>query len=319
MPRSDKWKNRQLLYKRAVVVGDAGGGSLQSYLDMARQALGPIMERRECTDGDATHRFFNSLRPIGTLLMGTLVEYTRGASPVGFTLDDSVTEVPLEVLVELEEGREMVAGALHFGVSDHHVILMPSSTVRAGDFQHHLNWFLRTHTQALPDGATVILRDELAPDVRQHWQGVTGLVLRSPMNSEILSNTEQIPNQFGSAALGTFLRQTVPGWADVVGQLNAGQLQSFERLSVKLEIKFAGRSEKVDTAILDHVLATLPEQDWPAVELEVRGVGTVKSGQIRVAAKRSITHEKGIPVAASVAEKMHEWLHSLVETGRVRG
>jgi len=285
-------------------------------LDTAIGSVPRPVDRFEATDTDS-RRFINTFRRAETLWVGNLFDFTEGSLPAGFILDPTATELPVQALAEVDGTKRFIESNLYFGLMGDHVVIMPSGSLRVADLQRHLNWLLRERTNTLPQEAHVVLMDESAPEVRANWNGVRAITFRSPLTPELLLEPESTDTAWLGRALQPLLRGLFSGDL-TIGNLEASDAQSLERLSVTLQVKYKGRVEHVDTRLLDHLAAILPDEEANKYEFEVKGIGRVKGGQVKLAHKKSIQYGDSLPVFVNVAAKMHEWLYRLLEQGRIR-
>jgi hypothetical protein len=317
VPPIRTYPSRTLVYKRAYLVNSQR--SLTDMLVSAVQDRPTALSRKLPPDeaGGSQH-FINGWKErTGGFWAGTLFQFTKGQHPLGFSLDPAAVEVPVSVLAELAEGTHVLKSALHFGVLDNHVVLMPTSAIRAGDFQNYVNALLRD-TGALPEEGAVSLMDEAVPELReQNWKRVKGITLRSNLAPPKIEDTEQTPN--GSAGVLKKAVASLSRGRDLVfGDLDASQAIAMERVAVSMTIRYEGRTESLDTTLLDHVASVLKDDPTAQFQLDIEGVGLVTAKQVRVAQKKSIAHDDGRPVPEIAAEKMHLWLREQIDSHRVR-
>src|SRR6185312_13748778 len=226
-------------------------------------------------------------------------DFTEGSLPAGFILDPTATELPVQALAEVDGTKRFIESNLYFGLMGDHVVIMPSGSLRVADLQRHLNWLLRERTNTLPQEAHVVLMDESAPEVRANWNGVRAITFRSPLTPELLLEPESTDTAWLGRALQPLLRGLFSGDL-TIGNLEASDAQSLERLSVTLQVKYKGRVEHVDTRLLDHLAAILPDEEANKYEFEVKGIGRVKGGQVKLAHKKSIQYGDSLPVFVNV-------------------
>lgn len=314
-------RQRTFSYKRAELVGT--GGNLAGYITQALDGSLPLQRRQSLGDGpNSTARFINAFKPVAPnpIQIGSLFEFTPGSLPSGFTFDEEAAELPVEALAQLEKGRHFIEGALYFGVLGNHVVIMPSGSLTAKQLEEHFNWLLRDHAQVLSEGdARVVLQDEPTQSLRDRFDGVRSVSVDSPLSIAALAGPEDMPKIDYSLSMRDFMaRALVPYLKAAVGELNSTQAESLERMRVRLQIGFDGRTERVDTSLLDHLVALLPDDESTHYSFDVRGVGKVRAGELKVVSSKSVIYENGLPVFGDVAEKMHSWLFHLLESNRVR-
>jgi hypothetical protein len=313
------FRNRQFVYKRAEIRN--APGTLEAHLSRAvDETNGPAerQEQRETHTDSETYRFVNSAVPVGPIRCGGLFEFTKGFVPPGFRMDKNAKAFEVEALVNPGDDRHFLESALYFGVMGYHLVIMPTGALSAGSLQDHFNWLLKKRTQTLPDEAFVQFLDEPAAHIRDGWQGVRGLSLQSKLSAETLQDTEQEPNRGLGGMVASAIKRFGLNLSDAIGDLDANQVKSLDRLGARLELRYAGRTEKIDTRLLDNLVKILPDDDTIDIELDIRGVGRVRAGQMKVSKKRSVRYENGAPVLSDVAASMYEWLYHLIETQRVR-
>ena len=127
------YPSRTFVYKRAFLVNS--DRTLADMLAAAIQERDTVASRQQASEEDGgSQHFINTWKDIGSgFWAGTLFQFTQGQLPVGFSFDAGAKEVSLSVLAQLEAGTHLLKSALHFGVMDNHVVLMPTSAIRASD------------------------------------------------------------------------------------------------------------------------------------------------------------------------------------------
>jgi hypothetical protein len=307
-------RNRKFVYKRAHVLGS--DVPLARLITRALGECGEIEDRQHQVKDEEEGRFcfLNGWRQFGDFWQGSLFTYTEGMLPAGFKFTKGLDELPLETLLELEAGTHLYQEGLYFGVMGSHVILMAAAALRSDDLERYLNWLLVERTEVLA-GGTVRLQEEVPPQYHEGWRNVTGVNLQLSLSKEILragiDGTPTSPRGILSEAAKELL-------SGARGDISASRLDSLDRLGIRLQLKFEGRTERLDTAVLDHLATVLRDEDPTMYQLEVRGIGTVRGDQIKLQRKRSIPHYDGRPDADAVRDTMLSWISTLIESGRVR-
>jgi hypothetical protein len=322
MPKASRLP-RTLLYKRCRITG--GRASLAGLLaNVLGEHTKPWKRKQTLTaaaDETDSHRFINIWKAFAPdpMWFGNLFEFTRGAEPSGFQLEDEdADELPVATLQKLDEKTHLIDSALYFGVLKDHVIISPSGSLRAKELQDHLNWLLKDYSGVLTDGY-VTLEDEVHPDARRAAAGVTAVKVKSPLTAGAWLASEQNPKIDSSQSLRTgVLRGVIPAMKRAVGELDAGRAESLDRIDITLEIKYRGRTDRMGTVILDHLAAALPDDEAKFYQIELRGGTRINAGELKLRKRVSLRHESGLPVLDDVREKMLRWLIELLESHRVR-
>lgn len=265
-------------------------------------------------EDDGRYIFLNSWTQYGTFYHGVMFTYTRGQLPEGFRFEPGASELSVRVLADLADGEHLLHEGVHFGVRDSHLVILSAASMRTADLQVYLNWLLRERSEVLRDGA-VDFQEELPPQYHQGWRNVTGVSIRLGLSREAVRDPVQgTPNSVSGKILGA-ARSLLSG---AVGNISASRLESLDRLGIRLQLKFEGRTERIDTAVLDELATLLQHENPNSYDLEVRGIGTVRGDQIKVQKKKSLPHDGGRPHKDAVRIAMLEWIQVLLETGRVR-
>jgi hypothetical protein len=296
---------------------------LGSYLARAMSEADLVTQRqRTFEEGDPRRQFINSYKgfpPDELFKVGSLIEYERGNIPSGFRLDEQAKELQLKALLELQEDQDVVQQALYFGILGDHVIIMPTRALHAGDLQEYLSWLLRERTHVLKAESALTFFDEPIPSDRPTWKRVKSITLRSPLTVDKLGerSTEQNPKSITRRKLTTSVWDLF-SLEEAGGEFGVAEAQDLERLTVELQIKYAGRNRQLDTHLLDHVASLVPDDEAQFYTFHVEGVGEVKAGSIKLKKKKSIPYTDDQPDLDAVHAAMLDWLLELLDTGRVR-
>jgi len=278
----------------------------------------PAERQQLVAEHESTNHLLNSWHNAGGgYYYGSLFEYRDGALPAIFRLDAAATELRVETINALESGTQVLQSALLFGVMANHVVLVPSTAIRAGDFERYANWLMH-ETSVLSETERFALTDEPERELRtRDWRKVKGITI----HSRIVPPAGGVPSENGATSRTRDVMDAIDGVFGISrltdAGMNAARAQSLAQLGVTIQLKYDGR-RPLDTSLLDHVASLLQSDTETRYELDISGIGTVSDGQIRVAKKGSIAYNGEQPVLADAGAKMKAWLDELLRTERIR-
>lgn len=314
-PRESRQKT--LHYKRAEIVGGDARPVSDLLIDAVSREQRPLhrAERRGHERDDV--RVLNRPYTHNGLVCGCLLTFTEGNHQPTIKLDEEEIELAIDQIAPRAQ-EQFIEGMLFFGLKGHHVILLQSKGLRSAALEQHLNWLFLESTHVLPDGARVVLRDEPSREARERLQGVKSVVLRAPVSLDILrQRPEDIPNRHAIVravtrevwdamrASGTFLED-----------LSADQALAFEDVEISLEIRRKGRAPE-GRSLIDELAHALRHADDDVFELTTKSGKVLKSGELKLTANKSVKTRNGMPILADVAEKMYDWLATLIDDRQV--
>lgn len=308
-------RTKTLHYKRALLVGAPSGSStLAKYLDAALSKIKRPMDRAE-QRGDDNVRVINKCHTLGTLICGRFLDYTNGGFQAVLDLDPEAEELSIK---HLPPGKreQFLEGVLTFGIRGTHVVMMQAKGLRAGHLEEHLNWLLGQETAVLPPGTYIALEDEPSREVREKLSEVKWVELRASVPaSTFLTRTEVIPKSLVGDVL-RHLRELRPTRGTVFERMDADAALAVD--DVELSIRITRKSRKKDApSLIDELAHSLRHTD--DAELTVRTPTAVySSGELKLTAPCTVqTEGGGIPMLASAAEVMQEWLADLIQQRRI--
>tara|TARA_A100001391_G_C5000686_1_gene260676 strand:+ start:27 stop:956 length:930 start_codon:yes stop_codon:yes gene_type:complete len=281
--------------------------------------------------GDASLRVINFAGTSHRMFVGELIEYTVGkeiplaeikAGKAAFDLSTS----------KAKAGSELLESTLYFAISEDHLVISQTSSLRASALESHLNWFLH-ETGLIPDDAFIFIADTIPASVVNDVRSSKAVELSSNIKFETTGeNGEKIivekPNPV-SAKLGTTtdtksilftpfgnawdaLQKLIPE-LDLQDQLSPDELASGRELKVKLLLSWKRAGRDQPSQMLDQIANQLRHVETEAEYAIVTKNGTrITQKEIKQSHPVSVKMKNGLVVRDDLWPKMNDWLQRLI-------
>jgi hypothetical protein len=315
MPKQQS-RQKTLHYKRAEIVG----GELRPLEDLLNAALAtrprPLLRAERLGASNENVRLINRCRRISGMTIGIFLDFTEGNHQPTILLVDQI-ELAISQLPPRKR-EQFIEGMLYFGIQDNHVVLLQSRGLRAGHFENHLNWLLSELTTEISDGSRILLMDEPHPDARERFHGVKSVTLFAPVDvNGLRKRPRHTPISLREKIIDA-LSIIVDHPESLLSSLSAEEALEMKNLEISLRVRQTGRGPKSDESVLDDLAFVLRDSEAGDIEIATGSGAVIRGSELRLSSVRSIATTNGIPVLASVAENMNEWLRELVQQRQVR-
>jgi hypothetical protein len=312
-------RERTLLYRRCTVIGGEGSNyQLQEMVTRALTMLEDADARLESVGDDGSQRLANDFGEYHGMVVANLVEFTRGNFQTVISLEAGAKAYKMDQLAP-KELQQFLEGMLFFGVHRNHVVAIQSKSVRIGQLEAYLNWLLES--RGLPDGAKVMLRDHLRPTLRNsgHMKDVEHVTMRTRVPISALAQGRRPPGVSEEKwGLWRVLRGVVPNMGGLLDSASIQDALDEDRIDISFTIKRAGRRRTQAWTLLDDIADAVRNSEDIDFDLYVPKVGHITRADLRLTGKRAVQTEGGTALLVNVADVMHEWLTSLVDSRRIR-
>lgn len=258
------------------------------------------------------------------LLFGQFLSYEEGQRQPTITMRNGVPQFDVQSIAPppVQGARnEFLEGVAYFGISDNHVLLMPSRSLGSREFEGYVNWLLRTATRRLTENTLVAIVDQPSTETRNRLarRRLRGVTLGTPMQPVARPETQGAENRVVYEATGKSF-DALRGLLgpDLFDRVRLTDALEADNVIVQVTIRVKGKQVISDTThdVLEQ-LATAARHFPPEdVALEVQGIGTVKGADLKIHKLLSVDQleEGGLVNEADVWERMHEWLTELIQT-----
>lgn len=327
-------------YKKAVIPN--GASSLQSIL---LEIIGDggsaenVMLRQEKispADDNSGIRFLNKSNTYKTILFGQLVLFEKDKSQSLLEINDNVRFYDInsitsnDIIIDgdnaQDKKREFVDSILYFGVLVNHVIIVQSTSLRAREFESHLNWLINSFTDI--NDFVLLLQDKPSEATMQKMEKspaksirIGGLPITSeakkddasykPKATGSVKTIKYRPSGKGGSLLKAFLGDN---WAD---DINLKDSLDDANLQVSLEITYFRKTNDGGQAVIDSIATSLRHVDEDDYSIKLQGGGEITGKEIKLSGNISVEYNNGIIDENDLFLKMHKWLFSKLEAGEL--
>ena len=325
---------KTLLYKNAQFFGDDTTRTLQSMVQSALRKKKAAFERRQVVDGENSFRFVNYHGPYKGIKVGMLLDYTQDHAKLATEIDPTSETLPLTPLKPPGDGQ-FVDGLLYFGVSNNHVVLVQSASLRSQQLEDHINWLLRS-TDQLTDEQFVALVDQPPPELTGQIAATKGLAFSAPVNFQTgkkRKNEEdrdetriQVPEDRTQklsirprGGAWAAIRNMLPPEMELPTELDVDQIVENRQLVVKLELSWKRARKDDSTTLLDTISNQLRHVD-SELDYEIRTKSGLRISKDKLKLSQPVSVEVGNSGFLKKEElwpAMLEWLKELIENQRV--
>lgn len=162
---------RNIHFRRAQILNKSEPTTLQALLAQAVRTLKNPPQRLEPLNDDGPgRRFINYVASLQGMLCGHVLVYSEGAPQLLLhekaqqqNQNEEAASYPLEALAAQKQDdgtkTEFLESILYFCIRGDNVLVLQSRSLRAKQFEQHLNWILK-QTNLLDDTQLVLLADQ---------------------------------------------------------------------------------------------------------------------------------------------------------------
>lgn len=329
-------KTNKTSYYRRFKIELNPAQTLQQLLSQALLKEQKIKGRLEALGANATEfRVIGHTETRNGFLCGSLVTFERGSYQTVINDDPEATALSLQSLAPPLKGKvqqQFVPGVLYFVIFENHVAVIQSAALKAGAFEQHLAWFLRSKTNLIEASVPFVLSDEPQKVTRDRIRKshVRAISFGRPFMEEVATTVPQTGGNTGAKKqkmVTTFSPD--PTILEVIRNYLSGDdlsnlgLESgvFDgNLEVWLEIRYPKRqrSHPLEAVkLMDNLSIALRNQDEDAVELQLGDGSRIKGNELKISALIEAKVKDGLVDANALYDEMIAWVSKLIKDGMV--
>lgn len=321
-----KFQTKTFICKRAEFMAHSTR-TLQQTLQEIMRACPTVGDRKEVATALADSgytRLISQFKDTTPMFAGVLVGFEPGSQPAYVVEDLTATSLPLDMfqLPETADGKQanFVDGYLFFGVTDNHVVLLQSASIRAIQLERHLNWLLQR--RAHDHGAQIVTLMDHTPKATQksiekhhvkevvlggdfaaglHHDNQPSGVLPPPDGGTQTASAKLM----GTTAANTLRQLITPSDA---AKLNLDELEEGS-ISYTLSIKYKRASAETGQRVLDGLATVFRNLDDTEAKIKLGGTGgEIHGDRLKMQGPARVEIYNGVPVFDQVIEEMRKWL-----------
>ncbi|MEG0920639.1 MAG: hypothetical protein RSD57_18435 [Comamonas sp.] len=326
--------SKKLVYRRCKISPDPGQ-TLQQLLSAALLQFPTPASRYEPLDAGS-----NELRTIGKdsldagCIVGFLTTFVRGARQPVVSDDPSAKHLSVDAVtppqaVKGSPQKQFAPGILYFAVMDNHIALSQTQSMRAGAFEAHLNWLLKSRTSVLPSTSVFALTDEAQKATKQRIRDshIKAISLGQPLMQlqpaaamKPQGRKKKAPPLFKPAGAALdFIKSMFPNNKDFE---SLGLDDVFDsNLEVWVEIRYPKRKRtqgENSIDLMDTLGLALRDIEGDQVSLELANGFTVTGQELKISGEISVTSlTNGLPNEVGLYSGMTNWLMHQIKDGVV--
>jgi hypothetical protein len=314
---------KRIYCKHAVFLNPKDSPTLQTKLSHALSKLKKVGARKETLgDDDPYVRAIIYYRSYANMLFGILASYERGTHQLTVADDDEAEMLTVAQVTPPKnhdnKRQEFLEGVCYFGISNNHVVLVPSRALGAKPAEIHINWLL-LHAGLIGKENRVGLSDQIAQATRERIRTshVKEVEIGAPfINVQNLEEPSVVKGHRTEAieysGLGIdFLRQLLSS-EKMSGLKLADALDG--NIEVTLKIRYKRATTEKAHKLLDNIALAVRNIDEDEVKLTLASGGIVQGNELKLSAPISVQAHDGIPNPDELFEKMREWLILQIES-----
>jgi hypothetical protein len=313
---------KRVYCKQAVFLDSKDKPQLQNKVSEALSKLKKVGARKE-TIGDDNHyvRAVIYHRSYANMLFGILASYDRGTHQLTVADDDEAEMLTVDQVAppknENDKRQEFLEGVCYFGISNNHIVLVPSRALGVKPMEHHINWILE-QAGLIGNNNHVCLSDQITQVTKERIRAshVKEIEIGAPFinaqEHEIQHDAkEHRVAAFEYTGLGMDVLRKVLGTDKVNNMRLADAIDG--NIEVTLKIRYKRTTTDKAHKLLDNIALAVRNLDEDEVKLTLASGGTVKGNELKLFAPISIQAQDGIPNPDELFEKMRNWLIQQIE------
>jgi hypothetical protein len=320
-------KTKELHYKRAVLQGV--NTTLQLALEDIFNAV-PLPEGRLEYLGlnNDEGRVMLDERHHQALLCTTMTTYTKGALqaimgrkaqsrnwPIRQTLPPSLPGA---------DETEFLDGILFFGVSNNHVVFLPSRSCTSENLEDYLNYLLSMEPNG-PGGPVVSLNDRSPREYRRkRFKHVRGFTINTELDAKSRAHREKTKktSTLTFTPVGHAWEAVKSLIAQIGGQLPEDEIlleEDFDPEDVHVKIEISSHKKDLETSgpFLDVLANSLRHVESDVVRVEFDDGTILRGDQLKTKKAIRLDCSNNMPVANQVDTAIHGYLQELLKSGMV--
>lgn len=329
-PRKIGTENRTkaFSYKRATFTVVPESRSLESLLEaMWGSTADESSKRRQIIDPESNASIVTHYRTkVHGMSFYEIVIFTPGMRALAAGLDFKKPSLEIDsVPVKDDKGNELqlIDNIAYVGVSENHVILVPSAELGAPVIESHLNWLLASATKTLDNKQSVQLANRVPPakeSVIANAKKVkfTAPIMLSGEADDATGRTFIRPKGFFWEGLSKVLQGLGDNMVDVAKNLETQGLTEQTRVDMEIALKWSRPKKGQVNELMDKVATGLRHVE-SEVDYEINAGSSARLTRADMILKRprQVACQKGRPVRDLLWETMSNWLNELQTSGEV--
>lgn len=275
--------------------------------------------------------FINTHAKAYNIFFGSLIRFESGANKHTVKIDDKAESCDVEQLAppDSKDGkrREFLDSILYFAIFKNHLVVLQSAGLRTTELERHLNWLLRS-CDLIAQEQKITLAQTLTAEAKDKILNTptkkirVGTPLFEPLEPPAPSTTPTISSEYVETknirmkpegkgisilrTLGLINESTEDMLSDA---LNGNNLEVF------VEVSYKYKSKKSTQSIINNLTTALRHSDIDDYEVEFKGTGSLKGGELILSAPLSIKYVNGLVDEQDLYYKISEWLESKIRDG----
>lgn len=275
--------------------------------------------------------FINTHAKAYNIFFGSLIKFESGANKHTVKIDDDAESCDVEQLAppDSKDGkrREFLDSILYFSIFKNHLVVLQSAGLRTKELERHLNWFLRSCDLIdLEQGIT--LEQTLTAEAKDKILNTPTKKIRvgTPLFDPIEPPTPSLIPVISSDYIETKNIRMKPEGKGInilktlglINESNEGMLSDVlndNNLEVFVEVSYKYKSKKSTQIMINNLTTALRHSDIDDYEVEFKGTGSLKGGELILSAPLSIKYVNGLVDEQDLYYKISEWLESKIRDG----
>ena len=317
-------RRKTIQYKLARFTGTGEDLDLQSYIESALvQAKRPKDREENPCDEGMVRRVINSYIKKNGMIYGQMIRYEQGKDQTVVVLDDNSEEYLVEHIPLNQENdgkrREVVESVLYFGVLENHVVLVQSQSLKARNFEKHLEWLMKQCTSVLPSENACYLSDQPSNETRKKIKKspVKKVSLGTELNTIPNTINETKSKRYSPDGKGFDILAGVFGenWRD---SLRLEDSLDEANLMVNLEVTYVRKTTEQAHKILDNIATTMRHLESGDVRIELKDGTVLKGSDLKMRGHINVDTHNGIADSSNMYDAMHQWLTDRITDKKVK-
>lgn len=316
-------KTKRFHYKIARFNNDPEGFSLQELIE---DAYGNTSSAMDCAyefqqDGKNFHLinyFSGNHRQEGVtdfLLGAEFLSYVEGNDPIAIELDKKERELKLERIMASKQGKEVIEGAVYFGVVGNHLVFTQSTALRSQALEKYLNWLIEKKGSLWKEENFMYLCDPDYPSANQKEKyEPEEIIISSPVKFTPVQKGEEKKMNIkasgaGIDALKAFFANLRPG-DPFLDEFTVEDIANSRSLEIQMQLRWMGQKDKTKPSnLLEQVSRNLRHVDDEIdYELRAKDGTTIRKDEIKKSTKISVRWNEARPVFDDLFPKMLRWI-----------
>lgn len=336
-------KTKTLTYKHVCL--SESTKDLKTLLSESLRLLPTIGERRESlapAEESPIWRLIGEFQDEENFVFGVMLRYCPGTNPIFVVDDDTAVKLTVEQLAvpATDDGkrRELVDAMLFFGVTENHLVMLQSSSLRSDHLENHLVWLLRKAGVVndlaglqLLDQPPKVVRDKLAASKVKELD--IGGVLTPPLKPQ--PKPQQGVNQVVDPSVPASVVQHITASEDI-GAGGIGVIDAIKRLLAPdqaakidfdsmsganieyvLKIKYRNQTTEDGQSLMNTLGSALRHAENVDTKIKLQGGGEIKGDELRLSGSVRLDFYNGVPALSEVFEAIRKWLLEKLKSGDV--